>query len=114
MISYISKLLFRSYRYSLVSGWGFLHYLYDGISDRYRIVIGNQTCVFEKENDPTLLRSPSAGSANWFSYGRRQTCLKKSSLCRNAIFELNKYGMLTWVFFTFCEVVFVAKSHNYT
>lgn len=29
--------------------------------DRYRIVIGNQTCVFEKENDPTLLRSPSAG-----------------------------------------------------
>ncbi|ODM98808.1 Acetyl-CoA carboxylase, partial [Orchesella cincta] len=29
--------------------------------DRYRVVIGNQTCVFEKENDPTLLRSPSAG-----------------------------------------------------
>lgn len=29
--------------------------------DRYRIVIGNQTCVFEKENDPSLLRSPSAG-----------------------------------------------------
>lgn len=29
--------------------------------DRYRIVIGNQTCVFEKENDPTILRSPSAG-----------------------------------------------------
>ncbi|KAL3270902.1 hypothetical protein HHI36_021411 [Cryptolaemus montrouzieri] len=29
--------------------------------DRYRIVIGNQTCVFEKENDPTVLRSPSAG-----------------------------------------------------
>lgn len=28
---------------------------------RYRIVIGNQTCVFEKENDPTILRSPSAG-----------------------------------------------------
>ena len=30
-------------------------------AERYRIVIGNQTCVFEKENDPTLLRSPSAG-----------------------------------------------------
>lgn len=29
--------------------------------DRYRIVIGNQTCVFEMENDPTLFRSPSAG-----------------------------------------------------
>lgn len=29
--------------------------------DRYRIVIGNQTCVFDKENDPTILRSPSAG-----------------------------------------------------
>jgi acetyl-CoA carboxylase / biotin carboxylase 1 len=29
--------------------------------DRYRIVIGNQTCVFDKENDPSLLRSPSAG-----------------------------------------------------
>jgi acetyl-CoA carboxylase / biotin carboxylase 1 len=29
--------------------------------DKYRIVIGNQTCVFDKENDPSLLRSPSAG-----------------------------------------------------
>lgn len=29
--------------------------------DRYRIIIGNQTCVFQKENDPSLLRSPSAG-----------------------------------------------------
>uniref|UniRef100_A0A671PIP9 acetyl-CoA carboxylase n=1 Tax=Sinocyclocheilus anshuiensis TaxID=1608454 RepID=A0A671PIP9_9TELE len=29
--------------------------------DRYRIIIGNKTCVFEKENDPSLLRSPSAG-----------------------------------------------------
>ncbi|XP_043355488.1 acetyl-CoA carboxylase 1 isoform X1 [Dermochelys coriacea] len=27
----------------------------------YRITIGNKTCVFEKENDPSLLRSPSAG-----------------------------------------------------
>lgn len=29
--------------------------------DRYRIVIGNQTCIFEKEKDPSLLRSPSPG-----------------------------------------------------
>ncbi|XP_030632156.1 acetyl-CoA carboxylase isoform X2 [Chanos chanos] len=29
--------------------------------DRYRFTIGNKTCVFEKENDPSLLRSPSAG-----------------------------------------------------
>ena len=29
--------------------------------DRYRVVIGNQTCVFEKDNDPTILRAPSAG-----------------------------------------------------
>ena len=28
---------------------------------RYRITINNQTSVFEKENDPSLLRSPSAG-----------------------------------------------------
>nr|XP_048305885.1 acetyl-CoA carboxylase 2 isoform X1 [Myodes glareolus]XP_048305892.1 acetyl-CoA carboxylase 2 isoform X1 [Myodes glareolus]XP_048305901.1 acetyl-CoA carboxylase 2 isoform X1 [Myodes glareolus]XP_048305910.1 acetyl-CoA carboxylase 2 isoform X1 [Myodes glareolus] len=29
--------------------------------DSYRITIGNKTCVFEKENDPTVLRCPSAG-----------------------------------------------------
>lgn len=29
--------------------------------DRYRVVIGNQTVIFDKENDPSLLRSPSAG-----------------------------------------------------
>ncbi|OCT94491.1 hypothetical protein XELAEV_18012163mg [Xenopus laevis] len=29
--------------------------------DRYRITIGNKTCVFEKENDPSILRSPSPG-----------------------------------------------------
>lgn len=29
--------------------------------DRYRIIIGNQTVIFDKENDPSLLRSPSAG-----------------------------------------------------
>ena len=32
--------------------------------DKYRIIVGNKTCVFEKENDPTLLRSPSAGIVN--------------------------------------------------
>lgn len=29
--------------------------------DRYRVIIGNRTCVFEKDNDPSILRSPSAG-----------------------------------------------------
>ncbi|XP_051924733.1 acetyl-CoA carboxylase isoform X2 [Hippocampus zosterae] len=29
--------------------------------DRYRITVGNKTCVFDKENDPSVLRSPSAG-----------------------------------------------------
>lgn len=29
--------------------------------ERYRVVVNNQTCVFEKENDPTILRSPSTG-----------------------------------------------------
>ncbi len=28
----------------------------------YRITVGNKTCVFEKERDPTVLRSPSAAS----------------------------------------------------
>lgn len=27
----------------------------------YRITVGNKTCVFEKEKDPTVLRAPSAG-----------------------------------------------------
>ncbi|XP_041854600.1 acetyl-CoA carboxylase isoform X2 [Melanotaenia boesemani] len=29
--------------------------------DSYRITVGNKTCVFEEEKDPTILRSPSAG-----------------------------------------------------
>ncbi|KAJ8379366.1 hypothetical protein SKAU_G00001440 [Synaphobranchus kaupii] len=29
--------------------------------ESYRITIGNKTCMFEKEKDPTVLRSPSAG-----------------------------------------------------
>ena len=39
-----------------------LHWLtYFHLSPRYRITIGNKTCVFEKENDPSVMRSPSAG-----------------------------------------------------
>ncbi|XP_062873532.1 acetyl-CoA carboxylase 2 isoform X2 [Trichomycterus rosablanca] len=30
-------------------------------AESYRITVGNKTCVFEKERDPTVLRSPSAG-----------------------------------------------------
>jgi biotin carboxyl carrier protein len=29
--------------------------------DSYRIVINNKSCIFQKENDPSILRSPSAG-----------------------------------------------------
>ncbi|CAH1397030.1 unnamed protein product [Nezara viridula] len=43
-----------------VDGSSFTTYMREEV-DRYRIVIGNQTCIFEKENDPSLLRSPSAG-----------------------------------------------------
>uniref|UniRef100_A0A4W5K3R1 acetyl-CoA carboxylase n=1 Tax=Hucho hucho TaxID=62062 RepID=A0A4W5K3R1_9TELE len=35
--------------------------------DRYRITIGNKTCMFEKENDPSLLRSLSAGKLIQYS-----------------------------------------------
>lgn len=37
--------------------------------DRYRVVIGNQTCIFEKENDPTILRTPTAGKLLQFLVG---------------------------------------------
>ncbi|XP_066148844.1 acetyl-CoA carboxylase isoform X1 [Euwallacea fornicatus] len=43
-----------------IDGSSFTTYMKEEV-DRYRIVIGNQTCIFEKENDPTILRSPSAG-----------------------------------------------------
>ncbi|CAH1280830.1 unnamed protein product [Diabrotica balteata] len=43
-----------------VDGASFTTYMKEEV-DRYRIVIGNQTCIFDKENDPTILRSPSAG-----------------------------------------------------
>ena len=29
--------------------------------DGYRVVVGNQTVIFDKENDPTLLTAPSTG-----------------------------------------------------
>ncbi|KAH0516969.1 Acetyl-CoA carboxylase 2 [Microtus ochrogaster] len=35
--------------------------------DSYRITIGNKTCVFEKENDPTVLRCPSAGKLTQYT-----------------------------------------------
>ncbi|XP_034234889.1 acetyl-CoA carboxylase isoform X2 [Thrips palmi] len=43
-----------------VDGSSFTTYMKEEV-DRYRVVIGNQTCVFEKENDPSQLRSPSTG-----------------------------------------------------
>lgn len=43
-----------------LDGSSFTTYMKEEV-DRYRIVIGNQTCVFDKENDPSVLRSPSAG-----------------------------------------------------
>lgn len=43
-----------------VDGASYNTYMKEEI-DRYRVVIGNQTCIFEKENDPTILRTPSAG-----------------------------------------------------
>lgn len=33
----------------------------------YRVTVGNKTCVFEKERDPTVLRSPSAGKLLQFT-----------------------------------------------
>lgn len=45
--------------------------------DRYRVVIGNQTCIFEKENDPTILRTPTAGKLLGFMVeegGHVQVC----------------------------------------
>ena len=37
------------------------HRLPTPLLSSYRLTIGNKTCVFEKENDPTILRAPSAG-----------------------------------------------------
>ncbi len=43
-----------------IDGSSFVTFLVEDVTS-YRISIGIQTCVFQKENDPTLLRSPSAG-----------------------------------------------------
>ena len=38
-------------------------------NDAYRVVVGNQTVVFSKENDPTLLTAPSTGKLIKFLIG---------------------------------------------
>ncbi|XP_026734900.1 acetyl-CoA carboxylase isoform X3 [Trichoplusia ni] len=43
-----------------IDGASYTTYLKDEV-DKYRIVIGNQTVVFDKEKDPSKLRAPSAG-----------------------------------------------------
>nr|KAG5704977.1 hypothetical protein BaRGS_022819 [Batillaria attramentaria] len=43
-----------------LDGCSYTTYLKEQVSN-YRIIIDNQTCVMQKENDPTILRSPSAG-----------------------------------------------------
>ncbi|KAK7068522.1 hypothetical protein SK128_027163 [Halocaridina rubra] len=43
-----------------VDGVSLVSYLKDEV-DRFRLTIGNQTCVFEKENDPTILRTSAPG-----------------------------------------------------
>ncbi|KAG8178328.1 hypothetical protein JTE90_026296 [Oedothorax gibbosus] len=43
-----------------VDGASYTTYVKEEI-DHYRVVMGNQTCIFDKENDPTILRSPSTG-----------------------------------------------------
>lgn len=43
-----------------IDGSSYTTYMKEEV-DRYRVVIGNQTCVFEKEKDPSVLRSPSTG-----------------------------------------------------
>ncbi|KAF5881624.1 acetyl-CoA carboxylase 2, partial [Clarias magur] len=42
------------------SGSSYTTYMKEEV-DSYRITVGNKTCVFEKERDPTALTSPSAG-----------------------------------------------------
>ncbi|XP_052810901.1 acetyl-CoA carboxylase-like isoform X2 [Mya arenaria] len=43
-----------------IDGSSYTTYMKEQVSS-YRITIDNQTCVLQKENDPTVLRSPSAG-----------------------------------------------------
>ncbi|BFZ10005.1 hypothetical protein BsWGS_13044 [Bradybaena similaris] len=43
-----------------IGGSSYTTYMKEQVSS-YRITIGNQTCVLQKENDPTIIRSLSAG-----------------------------------------------------
>ncbi|RMZ92777.1 acetyl- carboxylase 1 isoform X1, partial [Brachionus plicatilis] len=43
-----------------LDGSSYVTFLVEDVST-YRVTIGIQTCVFQKQNDPTVLRSPSAG-----------------------------------------------------
>ncbi|CAF3808089.1 unnamed protein product, partial [Adineta steineri] len=43
-----------------LEGSSYLTFMKEEI-DSYKIVINNKSCVFQKENDPSILRSPSAG-----------------------------------------------------
>uniref|UniRef100_A0A4W4E308 acetyl-CoA carboxylase n=1 Tax=Electrophorus electricus TaxID=8005 RepID=A0A4W4E308_ELEEL len=42
------------------SGSSYTTYMKEEV-ESYRVIVGNKTCVFDKERDPTVLRSPSAG-----------------------------------------------------
>ncbi|XP_015790405.1 acetyl-CoA carboxylase-like isoform X1 [Tetranychus urticae] len=48
-----------------VDGSSIVTYMKEEI-DQYRVIVANQTCVFSKENDPTILRSPSPGKLQQF------------------------------------------------
>ncbi|XP_053202232.1 acetyl-CoA carboxylase-like isoform X2 [Panonychus citri] len=48
-----------------VDGSSHVTYMKEEI-DQYRVIVANQTCVFSKENDPTILRSPSPGKLQQF------------------------------------------------
>jgi pyruvate carboxylase len=43
-----------------IDGLTYTTYMQD-LPDQYRVVVGNQTLIFAKENDPTLLAAPSTG-----------------------------------------------------
>ncbi|CAF3694749.1 unnamed protein product [Rotaria sordida] len=43
-----------------LDGSSYLTFMKEDV-DSYRIIINNKSCVFQKENDPSVLRSPSAG-----------------------------------------------------
>ena len=43
-----------------IEGLTYTTYMQD-LPDQYRVVVGNQTLIFAKENDPTLLPAPSTG-----------------------------------------------------